>query len=167
MTEGGAIDLPGDRDPRTGYFLPGNAVARRSQSRQVQLMREALESHRQALIDRVLAVAAGPDATAAIRAAVWALERLGGPIEAQTTLPPISGLAEARSPADKARCIVAAVAAGVISVEAADKVLAAIQRAVAVVQASELEERVRALEQSREAKTIDLRSNDDDLEDLG
>src|SRR5690606_15793485 len=125
-----------ERDKR-GLFLPGNKIGRQRSERQTQLMQEYIEPHRQALLDRLLKHAAGEDQTAAVRATVWLLERLGGPIEAQTVLPPIPGLAEARSPADKARAIVSAVARGEVSAEAADKVLGAIAKATAIVQATE------------------------------
>ncbi len=90
-----------DRDA-SGKFQPGNSVARRSASRQSMLMRDAIEPHREALLDRMLAIATG-SGVAAARAAEWLLTRLGGPSEVQTVLPRIEGLSAARTPAEKAR----------------------------------------------------------------
>jgi hypothetical protein len=164
------LDLVGDDTPQTeheqplrderGRLLPGARLPGAGRPRGLtnsEKIRALLEPERENLITSVLRLAYDGDpsnASARARALELALSRLAPPPKQEETPISIPGLAECQTVADKAACVLAAVAAGDLSIERAERVMRMLdifQRAVSL---DELRQEVEALKAGRDPRVL-------------
>jgi len=117
----------------------GNPAGRSPRAAQ---LRQLLDPHKETLVARCIDMALGGDAVA-MR---LCLERIAPPPKPESAPVQIPGLVAAKSMSDKARAVVDAVGAGVISPDAGAALLGAIASASKIIETDELAARIAALE---------------------
>lgn len=135
------------RDPE-GKFLPGGpgGPGRPKGRAQSELVRALIEPHREALIERALALTQHADPFVAANALRICLERLAPIPKQESERVEVPGLKDAKTFTDKCEAVVAAVATGDISAEAADRLLRMIGSYARAVAVDDFDRRLRALE---------------------
>jgi hypothetical protein len=108
----------------------------------VERVRQLLDPHREDLIKKAVALALSGD-TVALRICI---DRIAPPPRAESAPVSIPSIALAGTMSDKARAIIDAVGASIISPDAAAVLLGAMANAVKIIEAEELANRIAALE---------------------
>lgn len=159
MNEEVVTTPPGPLRDARGRLLPGQHLAGggRKGTSQSELVRKLIEPHREALIERALALTKSTDPFAAANALRIVLERLAPAPKQEAEKIEVPGLAEAEGFAARCQAVIAAVAAGEISAEAGERVLRLLDVYRRAVETDELASRIDALERSAKAKTIDIK----------
>lgn len=146
------------RGAKGRWLVPPKSPGRPKGS-QADKVRALIEPHRAALIDRALELTSSPEAHAAINAIRVLLERLAPLPKHEAEKIELPALAEATTARDKAAVVVAAVAAGQITVEASEKLLRILESVHRVAKLEDLEQRLERLE----GKKVDVLDDGSDL----
>jgi hypothetical protein len=131
----------------SGAQLGKNSTRRRGTGEAAKLRRQ-IAPLRENLVDQLHKIAQGND-SAAVRAASELLSLLSAKPKPQSELVSIPEMKEAVTPEAKAEAVLAALASGKVSAEAARAVLQTIDAAVRIKKYTELEARISALERAR------------------
>jgi hypothetical protein len=152
----------GIREPRTGHYLPGNPSGRAGSTSQPTQTRVLIEPNRRSIIaraPRLMRSTNGRDAAAGINILLGLLSPIPSPEREKVNLP---GLAIAVSLREKCDVIIAGVAQGSISAEAAEKLLKLVDLYRSAITADNHEYRLRRLE----GKDVPAERVADDCSDL-
>lgn len=134
-----------------GRLLPGHHMGGRpAGTSAIERFRRLVEPHWPAILTALITAAKSGDT----KAAELIAQRMVPPARPQAERVVVPGLAEAPDPEAKAAAVTAAVARGEVSAEAGRALLGMLGEAVRIVEATDLERRIRALE-GRQPRVID------------
>jgi len=138
-----------------GRWLTPPKGGRPKGSSQSELVRKLIEPHRVALVDAALELAfKSPDPHARARGIDIALSRLAPTPRQESERVEVPGLAEAATFSGKAQAVLAAVACGEISADAAEKLLRLLDVLRKAIEHDALERRIADLEAGRAATIV-------------
>lgn len=148
-----------------GHFLPGHAPkgGRPRGLTHSEKLRALLEPERETLVGRLLEATQSTDTHARVAALRVAFEYLGPKPKQEPERVSIPGISEAATMADKARCVLAAVASGEATPESGEKLLRMLDLVAKAVKMDEIERRLQAIESGRPAPStvIDVEPGSD------
>ena len=131
-----------DKKRKPSRWVPGQSGNPGGRTPGVDRVRQLLNPHRESLVQKAVDLALTGD-TVALRIC---MDRIAPLPRAESPLVCIPGIAEGASMSDKARAVVNAVGAGLVSPDAAAMLLGAIANATRIIEGDELEARIARLE---------------------